>query len=218
MRKFIITKKRLLFIVGLLLVIGLTVGVTLWVTNKQSDKESVQTVKASVSKLMILPEDEEPTLAIVQEEDALQDKFLKDNAEKGDQILIYTNLGQAIIYRPSINKIVAVSRVTVDAAQAQAYGATIEIRNGTSDASIDDELKDVLAQKYPTAKFTITMANNKNFEKTTVIDNNDTKDNLFVQIIDELRAGRGVIPLGEAKATTDIVIIIGKDYLESRRL
>lgn len=216
--KKLITKKRLQSLVLLILIVGLTVVITLWVTNNKPDEKSVQSVKASISKLMILPEDEEPTLAIVEDKHALKDKFLKDNAEKGDEILIYANRGQAIIYRPGINKIVAVSQVTVDAAQAQAQGATIEIRNGTSDAFIDDELKDILAQKYPTAKLSVTPANRKDFQKTIVIDNNDTKDNLFIQIMDELKAGRGVVPLGEPKANTDIVILIGKDYLERKRL
>ena len=44
----------------------------------------------------------------------LKDKSFFTLAEIGDKVLIYTKFGKAILYRPSINKIVEVVSVGID--------------------------------------------------------------------------------------------------------
>lgn len=67
----------------------------------------------SVGKLYHLPANEQPTIASVT--DAAQAKkqsaFFND-AKNGDKVLMYVKAGEAILYRPSTNKIILVAPLT----------------------------------------------------------------------------------------------------------
>ena len=60
-----------------------------------------------VSKLIILPE-ESPTIATVTDPKALVGQPFFEKAETGDRVLVFTDAKKAILYRPSIKKIVEV--------------------------------------------------------------------------------------------------------------
>lgn len=66
-----------------------------------------------VSLLMQLPKDETPTVANVSDAVAAkkQSAFF-NNAQNGDKVLMYVKTGEAILYRPSTNKIVLVAPLT----------------------------------------------------------------------------------------------------------
>lgn len=208
-------KKYLIYPLITIVAVVIGVIVSLHIVAKQPSSSAIElsNVKASVSHLMLLPTDEEPTLATVQDKSQLKDKFLIDKAKNGDQLLIYTNNGIAILYRPSINKIVAVSPVTVDLAQVESDGATITILNGTNDSSKVTIVKDTIANLYPNTKITIGEANKKDFPTTIIIDNTGSKDNLLAGLMDAIHGKQGVVPLSEAKTATDFMIIVGKDSL-----
>ncbi|OGK40183.1 hypothetical protein A2954_01565 [Candidatus Roizmanbacteria bacterium RIFCSPLOWO2_01_FULL_37_12] len=59
-----------------------------------------------IGKLVLLPQDETPTIATVTDRAQLPNQPFFENAENGDKILVYTNAKKAILYRPSLNKIV----------------------------------------------------------------------------------------------------------------
>lgn len=67
----------------------------------------------AVGKLINLPKGETPTVAAVT--DAAQAKkqsaFFND-AQNGDKVLLYVKAGEAILYRPSTNKIILVAPLT----------------------------------------------------------------------------------------------------------
>ena len=66
----------------------------------------VKQVIAQVGSLIILPTDEEPTLATVSDLAKLKDQPFFANAQIGDKVLIYSKARKAILYRPSTNKII----------------------------------------------------------------------------------------------------------------
>ena len=67
----------------------------------------------SVSKLIQLPSGETPTIANVTDAAAAkQQSAFFANAENGDKVLMYVKAGEAILYRPSTNKIVLVAPLT----------------------------------------------------------------------------------------------------------
>jgi hypothetical protein len=75
--------------------------------------EVAKTVEA-VGKLILLPSDEEPTLATVSDKTKVQDQALiQANVRNGDKILIYSQAKKAYLYRPSINKLVAIAPVNI---------------------------------------------------------------------------------------------------------
>ena len=82
--------------------------------NPQSVAQNEATeLVARVSKLIVLPEGEAPTIATVQDPEVLKEQPFFANAKKGDKVLIYTNAKKAILYDPVNNKIVEVAPVNI---------------------------------------------------------------------------------------------------------
>ncbi len=74
-----------------------------------------QAIITKVGALMELPTDEVPTIATVSDAAKLKDQAFFLNAKNGDEVLIYVKAKEAILYRPSENKIVAVGPINVNA-------------------------------------------------------------------------------------------------------
>ena len=75
-------------------------------------QEGVKEWVPKVGKLMALP-DENPTVATVTDVEKLKDQQFFANAANGDIVLFYASLKKAILYRPSLNKIIDVSILTL---------------------------------------------------------------------------------------------------------
>ena len=78
--------------------------------NKVTVGEANAVIEA-VGKLVVLPTDEQPTLATVTDPEKLKDQPFFAQAKVGNKVLIYTKAKMAILYDPSINKIVAVAPI-----------------------------------------------------------------------------------------------------------
>jgi hypothetical protein len=66
-----------------------------------------------VGALITLPKGETPTIAAVSDAaKAKKQSAFFANAENGDKVLMYVKAGQAILYRPSTNKIILVAPLT----------------------------------------------------------------------------------------------------------
>jgi hypothetical protein len=65
-----------------------------------------------VGAVIILPDDETPTIATVSDLDKLKGQPFFAKAELGDKVLIYAKAKKAILYRPSTNKIVELAFLT----------------------------------------------------------------------------------------------------------
>lgn len=76
-------------------------------------REEVAMVVQQVGKLMLLPSDEEPTLATVSDKSKLANQAFFERAQNGDKVLIFTKSKKAYLYRPSINKIIDVGPVNI---------------------------------------------------------------------------------------------------------
>lgn len=81
---------------------------------QEAAKTDIENTKEEVGKLIVLPDDEEPTVANVVDKTKLEGQEFFKNAENGDKLLLYQNNKKAILYRPSIGKIVEVSTVSTD--------------------------------------------------------------------------------------------------------
>ena len=116
----------------LLLVVGL--GIWSWqlysdrkvlrsrVSTLQSDPQATiqkqtDSLISDVSKLLTLPTGETPTIANVSDAaQARQQSAFFNNAQNGDKVLMYVKAGEAILYRPSTNKIILVAPLTFNSA------------------------------------------------------------------------------------------------------
>lgn len=118
-------------IIEIVLLIAL-VGLGLWTwqlyTDRQALRSQVSSYRADpqiiarqqsadlitqVGKLISLPSNETPTIANVSDAvQARQQSTFFNNAQNGDKVLMYVKAGEAILYRPSTNKIILVAPLT----------------------------------------------------------------------------------------------------------
>ncbi len=83
---------------------------------QQADRSEVKKLVFEVSKLVVLPEGETPTVATVSDPEALKNQPFFMGALKDDKVLIYTKSQKAILYRPSIRKIIQIAPINIGAA------------------------------------------------------------------------------------------------------
>jgi len=106
--------KKLLILLVTVIATGL--GLFIWQSHRAptTGEAALKAVKSKISKHYVLPADEVPALATVTDTSKLSTPFFK-GTKNGDQVLIYQKNHVAIIYRPSIDRIVSVGPVSIDA-------------------------------------------------------------------------------------------------------
>ena len=72
----------------------------------------VRSLVSDVGHHMLLPQNETPTLATVTDMHALEGQLFFRKAQEGDKVLMYLISQQAILYRPSIDRIIEVGPIT----------------------------------------------------------------------------------------------------------
>lgn len=102
-----------------------------------------QALIEKVGTLILLPT-EEPRIATVSDKTQLAGQSFFVNAENGDKVLIYSQAKKAILYRPSVNKIIEVTSVNIETSTKPEI-SPIETQNSTPSVS-------------PTVKLTPTVA------------------------------------------------------------
>ena len=78
--------------------------------QNNSSEAQVRGLKGAVAEIMELP-DEEPTVATVTDPTKLSGQPFFQKAQMGDNVLIFTKSKKAILYRPSIKKIIDVTTI-----------------------------------------------------------------------------------------------------------
>lgn len=119
----------------IVVILIVVVGVLFW---KYQQAKTTDTAKATsariiqkVSKLYMVPEDEEPTVAQIQDKEKLDNQEFFKKSENGDYLLIYQKAKVAIVYREKTNKLVNVGPVSIgnqeqQEQQGQTAGAQTE--------------------------------------------------------------------------------------------
>ena len=115
-------KKVLQFVVLALLLISLAGNYFLYQQNKKlatnpqaAVQEQIQQVVDRVSKLMVLPADETPTIVTIANTNEIKNQPFFANTKPGDQVLMYPNAQRVVIYRPSDNRIIEVGFINIGA-------------------------------------------------------------------------------------------------------
>lgn len=101
-------------IIAVLLIV---VGILFWKYQqaKETDpaKETSTRIIQKVSNLYLVPGDEEPTVAQIQDKDKLGNQQFFKSSKNGDYLLIYQKAKVAIVYREDANKLVNVGPVSI---------------------------------------------------------------------------------------------------------
>ncbi len=78
-----------------------------------ANQQVINAVVKKVSHLILLPTDEQPTLATISDASKTKGQPFFTNAKNGDKLLVYTQARKAILYRPSTNLIIEVAPLNV---------------------------------------------------------------------------------------------------------
>jgi hypothetical protein len=208
LRKYFRKNPNYVYVVALLV---LVIAFGLFLAKHHGSKSDLKSVESRVGKLMLLPKDEQPTLATVENKNSIKDKFLASHSKNGDRVLIYTKNQMVVIYRPSINKIAAVGTVTQDPAFNEAQNATMTIMDGANDADKTQTIINKIKTAYPSIKITNGGKAPRDFPYTIIIDNSNQKDDLVFSLVNIISGKKGVVPLGLDKANTDLMVVVGAD-------
>jgi len=129
-------KKRpiIIFLLLVLLVLGLT-ATTIYFYRKYNSvtlgsvvaQKEIDSLVAEVGKIMVLPENETPTIATVSDPAKLQNQVFFADAKTGYKVLIYATAKKAILYDPKAKKIVNIAPINIGA-DATPEGTTTEVR------------------------------------------------------------------------------------------
>jgi hypothetical protein len=201
-------------------------------------KSEEELIKEAVGSRILLPE-ETPSIATVTDKTKLADQPFFKKAENGDKILIFTNSGRAILYRPKIKKVIDTTTIslTPEVESQSPTGTTatpsnelvmkdeettepderlnIAIYNGSQKIGItnsfDDELKAMYSNIDVVLKET---AKRSDYEKSVVVDVTGRNAPFATELAKKINGEVGKLPEGEETAeNTDILIILGNnDY------
>ena len=76
-------------------------------------QREVNALLEKVGKLIVLPATEKPVIATVTEPEKLSGQPFFANAKLGDKVFIYTESRKAILYSPTLNKIIEVAPLSI---------------------------------------------------------------------------------------------------------
>lgn len=86
-------------------------------TANASDEGETKHIIQLVGTHFKLPEDEQPTVAKIKDKSKLSDQQFFARAQDGDYLLLYNQYKIAFIYRESINRLINVGPISLDAAE-----------------------------------------------------------------------------------------------------
>ncbi len=204
-------RRYLPYIIILLLVIG---GIGFWRYNQAElsnvPRQKMQRLVKTISSFMFLPTDEEPTLAEVSDVTKLPKQPFYSRAQNGDQVLLYSKNRLAILYRPSAKKIVTMGPIDGEVAFTKFSAA---IRNGTDNILLLDSVSEVLKASFPNVNIVEKAAASRaDFPSTIVIPTSEDKQDLAAQVAAGIGAQVGVMPINESAASSDLIIVLGRNY------
>jgi hypothetical protein len=198
--------------------------------------QETKSLTAKVFALMELPGGEDPTIATVSDTKKLAGQPFFVNSQNGDKVLIYSNAKKAILYRPSINKIIEVAPISTDVASQSSVPTTsitsvptstvlttttltpapvkkltrVAIYNGTKTAGLAGSYATQLTDKFATIEVVKKDNSRGDYTSILVVDLTGTNSDMVKQIASNLKGKVGTIPADEVKPDADILVIIGQ--------
>lgn len=202
-------------------------------TAKGADAKEIEALSQEIGKFMMLPENETPTLATVTDREKLAEQPFFQKAENGDKVLIFSQNGRAILYRPSQKKIVDVTTVNVNQPQVEESTPVVAepvvesepttppvpaitrvaLYNGSTTVGVTSKVENQLKQVSSTlAVVTKENANKNDYEGTFIVDNTGQNTTVASEIAMALGGTIATLPAGEVfPSDADILVIIGKE-------
>lgn len=182
-------------------------------------KEEIKQLVDKLSKLVVLPEGEEPVVATVTDKEKLKDQPVFAKAENGDKILIYSKAQKAYIYRPASNLLIDVIPVNIGNQRMSISGVDeknplqLALVNGSKNSGITNELEKRIQEKNIPGVQVVSkaVAKSDSYEKTLVLDITGKMAKQAAEMA-LLVGGEVATQSAEAFPKADLMIIIGADF------
>lgn len=221
------------FVLTMLLLVALSVAGYFYYQYRHSaqkaDAKEIEDLTKEIGSMMLLPDGETPTLATVTDKDKLSEQPFFQKSENGDKVLIYSNSGRAILYRPSLKKIVDVTTVNINTpaastpvqetpvstqvSEAQSIPNIVRVAllNGSKTVGITNMKEKQLSTTFKNlAVVTKENAKKDDYEQTIVVDVTGKNIELSQQVADTLGGIVAGLPSGEvAPNDVDVLVIVG---------
>ncbi len=175
-----------------------------------TQKSQLSNVLSEVGRIMYLPSNETPALAVVTNPAQLQSS-LKSVALTGDDVLIYESHAQVIVYRPSTNKIVTVVPLLIGHQPNPAITVSIAILNGSGNQNNTQKFITQLYGLYPNLNLIYKDSAPRLFP-TTIVFGQQVGDPIAEEMAQSLNIQAGQAPLGVPDNLATLTFIIGQDY------
>lgn len=160
-------KKTFAVISVMIVLIGaVSVAAYMYIQSRQvnqlpaDEAKELAAVVQQVSQLMDVPAAETPVLATVTDKTKVNTQPFFARSENGDKVLLYTQFGRAILYRPSTNKIIDVT--VINTTETVTPLDTIETNAApiaTPTSAPQPSPTEVAAPQAPTAPITVLLLN-----------------------------------------------------------
>lgn len=191
--------------------------------NATKSVDEIKKLEMEVGAIFDLPKGESPTVATVSDKAKLKGQSFFAKAENGDKVLIYTNAKKAILYRPSLGKIMEVSSLNLSV-QPSPTGSAIEptlsptsvqtvrvsIYNGTKIPNLASNTEKTLTSTFFNIEVVETLNAENDYKKTIVVDVTGTNKDMVKKLADNLGGTVSVLPENEVKPDADILIVLGE--------
>ena len=187
--------------------------------NAVNQKEIESLVK-KVGKLILLPQNEVPKIATVIDIDKRKGELFFAHAANGDKVLIYENAKKAILYRPSINKIIEVGPVSFSENQNQNQATesakvvtteplTVTVYNASQTSGLATTTGQKIEKQFSHLGVAGTGNARGEYSKTTVYDLTGKNKDMASQLAKFLSGEVGAtLATGEAKPSTDLLVVV----------
>lgn len=196
-------------------------------------QKELEALVEEVGDLMNLPKDEQPTLATVTDADSVRDQVFFANSENGDRVLIYTEAKKAILYRPSIGKIIEIAPVTIGQEDGLDQGEDVlgeeevvvedekitlvrlALFNGTATTGLTKLASTDISKEVNSLQINVVSEVDvaKATNRTLVVVLSEGFNDVASEIANAISGTVGNLPEGEDRPDADILVILGSDYL-----
>lgn len=184
-------------------------------------KENAELV-TRLSRLMVLPEGEDPVIAVISDVSSLaKNQPFYANAHNGDKVIVYMKAKKAIIYDPNADKIVNVGPIflenqnttsTVSSTQTSAKAdtrVTLEVRNGSSTVGLAARFADKFKESEQYKVLDINPAARKDYGKNIIVNLAGKDVSSLTKILGNITPV-AKLPTGEATTAAEVLVIMGK--------
>ena len=210
-----------LFLAGIIIGAGGMYAYSNYVPQADANFDQIQRY---VGSMIELP-NETPTLATVSDIAKLRDQSFFIKAQNGDKVLIYPNTKLAILYRPSIHKIINIGPITVRETQnsstptgsqsatiSQPVQITVAIYNGNGKTGLAKTVESSLQNTFPSGSVVFKQNTKINYKKTIVVDVTGKKKTEAASLAKIVNGTVAPLPKGETTPNAELLIILGEDY------